>query len=212
MKDHFFQYLCKRLYLGLLTLLIILFASYALLRLAPGDPSKSSFLAGGDGSAASSTGMMDSDKSSMGKNVLLEKKLNLDKPLLVGFFLWMKDAVQGDFGTSVSVDKGRPVWTLIKERLPVTLRLNILAILLTYLLAVPVGIQTAVRADSKFDRLSTFFLFFLYSLPVLWTALMLQAVFCKGGMFPVFPLKGLTPTVSDGMSTWKIMLLYVLVL
>ena len=38
---------------------------------------------------------------------------------------------------------------------------------------------------------------------------MLQAVFCKGGMFPVFPLKGLTPTVSDGMSTWKIMLLYV---
>ena len=151
---------------------------------------------------------MESDKSALGKNVLIEQKLNLDKPVLVGFVLWVKDAVRGDFGRSVAVDKGRPVTTLILERLPITLRLNLLAILLTYLLAIPLGIQTAIHADTRFDRTTTFLLFFLYSLPALWTALMLQALFCKGGMMPIFPLKGVTPVLTDGMSTWQIMAAY----
>ncbi len=152
MKAQFFRYICKRIGLGLLTLFVILLSSYTLLRLAPGDPSKSSFLENSDGGGSSAGGMMESEKSTLGKNILLEQKLNLDKPVMVGFVLWIKDALQGDFGQSVAVDKGRPVRTLILERLPVTLRLNLLAVLLTYLLAIPLGIQTAIHADSKWDR------------------------------------------------------------
>ena len=199
MKEGFAAYLLKRLLLGLLTLLVILFASYALMRLAPGDPTRSTMLGEGAGT------QLASDRDALLQNRSLREKLHLDKPLAYGFFLWLKNVSLGDFGESAAVDKGRPVVSLIMEKLPVTLKLNIFAILLTYLLAVPLGIFSAVRPDSRADRAITFVLFFLYSLPVLWTALMLQALFCKGGWCPIFPLKGISPDILPGMSTWTIM-------
>lgn len=200
-----FQYITKRILLGMVTLLVILFCSYLLMRLAPGDAAKSSVFSTGGSNAASAPGMMDSAKNALQRNRIIEEKLNMDKPLPVGFALWLKDALHGDFGTSVSFDKGRPVTELIMERLPVTVRLNILAILVTYLLAIPLGIQSAASSDPKSDRALTLFLLFLYALPVLFTALMLRALFCKGGIWPVFPLTGLTPAIVPGMSTWQIM-------
>jgi len=199
MKEGFAAYLLKRLLLGMLTLLVILFASYALMRLAPGDPTKSSMLGEGAGT------QLASDRDALVRNQSLREKLYLDKPLPYGFAMWLRNILRGDLGESAAVDKGRPVLNLILEKLPVTLKLNIFAILLTYLLAIPLGIFSAVRPDSKTDQLITFLLFFLYSLPVLWTALMLQALFCKGGWCPVFPLKGISPDILPGMSTWTIM-------
>ena len=198
MKEGFFKYLLKRCLLGLMTLFIILFASYVLMRLAPGDPTKSSML--GEGAGA----QMASDKNTLARNNSLREKLHLDKPVPVGFFLWLERVVHGDFGESAAVDKGRPVTGLILERLPVTVSLNLLAILITYLLAIPLGIFSAVRPDTKLDNVITFFLFFLYSLPVLWVALMLQAMLCKGGYLPLFPLKGIFPEITRGMTTWQI--------
>lgn len=199
MKEGFAAYLLKRILLGMMTLLVILFASYALMRLAPGDPTRSSMLGEGAGTQLSS------DRDALLQNRSLREKLHLDKPLAYGFCLWLKNVMLGDLGESAAVDKGRPVAALILEKLPVTLELNIFAILLTYLLAVPLGIFSAVRPDSRTDRAITFVLFFLYSLPVLWTALMLQALFCKGGWYPIFPLKGISPDILPGMSTWAIM-------
>ena len=191
------QYLLKRLSLAALTLLIILFSSYALVRIAPGDPTKSSML----GENAN----LSAERSELGQNQIMRKKLHLDKPVYIGFALWMKTVfLHGDFGSSAAVDKGRPVSTLILERLPVTLRLNLIAIFLTYLLAIPLGIFAGVYPDSKYDKTTTFLLFFLYSLPALWVALMLQAVLCKGGMISLFPLKGLEPEITQGMTTWEI--------
>ena len=201
MKPGMGIYLVKRFLLAGITLFLILLASYVLLRLAPGDPAKSSMLGSSGGGAAG----LSQEKQELGGNELLQKKLHYDKPVLVGFAYWLRDVVlHGDFGRSVAVDKGRPVTDLILERLPVTLRLNILAILFTYLLAIPAGIFSGVFPDGKFDRITTFLLYFLYSVPVLWAALMLQTLFCKGGFFPVFPLKGLEPDTISGLSTWQI--------
>lgn len=194
----FAGYLIKRICLGMMTLFIILLASYVLMRLAPGDPTRSSMLGEGAGT------QLASDKAALARNDSLRKKLYLDKPVIVGFAYWLKGICSGDLGESAAVDKGRPVIDLIKDRLPVTVSLNLLAIFVTYLLAVPLGIFSAVRPDTQTDRSITFILFFLYSLPVLWTALMLQAMFCKGGAFPVFPLKGIMPEIHPGMSTWAI--------
>ena len=192
-------YFLKRIALALLTLFIILFVSYLLLRLAPGDPTKSSML------SAQGAGTLSSEKGELVKNDSLREKLHLDKPPYIGFALWMKQIIlHGDFGTSVSVDKGCPVTELILERLPVTLRLNIMAILLTYLLAIPMGILAGVFPDSRYDKITTLLLFFLYSLPTLWVALILQATLCKGGFLPIFPLKGLEPELTEGLSTWRI--------
>lgn len=203
MSSGLWQYLCKRLLLCLMTLLIILFTSYLLMRLAPGDAAKSSIFDSGD--AASGAGMVESEKASLERNRIVEEKLNLDKPLPIGFAIWLGNAIRGDFGTSVAFDKGRPVTELIMDRLPVTVKLNFFAILMTYLLAIPLGIFSATATSQKMDKVLTVFLLFLYALPVLFTALFLRALFCQGGLYPVFPLTGLTPMIAEGMSTWEIM-------
>jgi len=193
-------YLGRRIALAAFALLAILFVSYCLTRLAPGDPTRSSML--GDGGGAG--GGLSAEKGALAQNTSMREKLHLDKPIIVGFSLWIEGIIlHADLGSSVSVDKGRPVLDLILERLPVTLRLNLLAIAVTYLLAIPLGIIASTRPDSFFDRSSALTLFLLYSLPSLWIALLLQVTLCKGGLLPVFPLKGLQIDVPDGASTWE---------
>ena len=149
-----FEYIIKRLFLAGLTLLVILFASYALLRLAPGDPTKSNMLNAGEAGNAVSA-----EKGGLKSNTAMREKLHLDRPVIVGFGYWLKNVLKGDFGESVAVDPGRPVLELIAESLPVTLKLNIFAIILTYLIAIPIGVYSAKYANSRggsADRICAF--------------------------------------------------------
>jgi len=194
------RYILKRLALAALTLFTILLVSYILVRLAPGNPAKSSFLGRNQGAAAG----LSAEKGAFVRNESLIKKLHLDDPPLVGFYYWLKGVVlHGDFGESASVDIGRPVGEIIMERLPVTVTLNFWAILITYCLAIPIGIHSAVSKNKKLDAVVTFALFILYSLMSAWVALLLQATFCEGGKWPIFPLKGLKASLNPGESTWE---------
>ncbi len=194
------EYLIKRLVLAIFTLLMILFVSYVLLRLAPGDPTRSNMFGSDAGSAA-----VDSSKGTLSPNRAMREKLNLDKPIITGFSLWLRDVIlKGDFGTSASVDPGRPVTTIILERLPVTVTLNFWAIAITYLVAIPVGVLTATRAGRWSDQIVAFVLFVLYSLPAMWVGLLLQATLCEGGKWELFPLKGLVPANTDDLSIWQL--------
>lgn len=203
-------YLLKRLVLAVFTLFCIVFLSYVLLRLAPGDPTRSSIF-GNDATA----GTTSAEQSAFAENRSMRAKLHLDEPILVGFGYWFKDVVlHGDFGESASVDPGRPVTELILSRLPVTLKLNTLAILVTYSFAILLGIYSAVYAGGMFDKTTTVVLFVLYSLPVIWVGLILQAAFCAGGWLPIFPLKGLSVPNEEELSTfaafWETAKCYVL--
>ena len=195
-------YIAKRLLLGIITLISILALSYILLRCAPGDPAKSSLFST-DGGA----GVVNSEQNStLGQNQSLREELYLDKPVLTGFVLWFsKVAAKGDFGKSAVVDPGRDVMEVIGDKVQVTLLLNVLAVLVTYLIAVPSGVYSALKADSWQDKSITLFYFILYSLPGIWVALLLQTLFCEGGKFPFFPLKGLTVANADLKTTWEIM-------
>ena len=170
-----------------------------MLRLAPGDPARSDMFIDNSGA-----GSLDTEKGAFAGNRAIREKLHLDKPVLTGFRLWFGAVIRhGDFGTSVVVDPGKPVTELIRERLPVTLSLNIWSILLTYLLAIVIGVWSAVHADGWFDRISAFGLFLLYSMPVMWVGLLLQAFCCEGGWLPIFPLEGLAPPDDGSLSTWE---------
>ncbi len=174
--------------------------SYVLLRLAPGDPTRTSVIGETGGENLSS------EQGVFAHNQAMRKKLYLDEPIYVGLYHWFKAVVtRGDFGDSAVVDAGRPVTAVIIERLPVTLMLNFWAVLITYLLAIPLGIYAAVYPDGNFDRFTTLVLFFLYSLPSIWVALMFQAALCEGGWVPLFPLKGTASASVEGMTTWQIM-------
>ena len=196
------QYLIKRAGMALVTLFVIMLISYLLIRMAPGDPTKSSFIGENSGDVAG----LSADKGALIRNNSLREKLHLDKNPLVGFGYWISDVcLHGDFGESASVDKGRPVINLIMERLPVTLTLNICSIIVVYFLAVTIGIHSAVNKNPLIDNALTIFLFFLYSLMNVWVALLLQATLCKGGYFEIFPLRGLEPASTWGKSTWQIL-------
>lgn len=179
-------YIIKRLLLALLTLLIILLVSYTLLRLAPGDPAKSDMFAGESGTINQNDGVAR-------ENLALKKELNLDKPVITGFILWLKNVCKGDFGHSACVEPGRNVTEMIAERAGLTIKLNIWALLITYLLAVPIGVFSAAKAGSFSDRAGEIILFILYSLPVMWVGLLLQSLLCEGGKLPLFPLSGAEP-------------------
>lgn len=84
---------------------------------------------------------------------------------------WISGFLRGDLG--ISYIDSRPVATKLKEALRWTLLLNGLAILLAYLLSIPLGVYSAVHRDSRFDRTTTLLLFLLYSLPTFWVATLL---------------------------------------
>ncbi|UDQ97631.1 ABC transporter permease [Lentisphaerota bacterium WC36G] len=195
-----YLYFLKRICLAIFTLFVILTVSYTLLRLAPGDPTKSSMLS----ENSSSNQGLDSEKGLEETGNYLEKKLHLDKPIYVGLFYWFKDALRGDFGVSASFDKGEPVKDIILRRMWVSLRLNIWAILISYFIAVPLGIYSAVFTKSHSDKVITLWLFILYSLPVFWVAICLQALLCKGGFYGVFPISGQPDFPTESLSTWEI--------
>ena len=194
-------YLIKRLLLAGLTLTVILLSSYILLRCAPGDPARSNMFV--DENAGSS---LDVDKGEHRGNQAIREKLGLDEPVLTGFARWFSAAVcRGDLGTSAVVDPGCPVTRMIAERLPVTLKLNCWSIFITYLVSILIGVYAAKYENSWFDRASAFMLFVLYSLPVMWVGLLLQALCCEGGVWPVFPLKGLNVTDAGNLSSWQLL-------
>src|SRR6266540_3244995 len=100
----------------------------------------------------------------------------LDKPLHVQYWNWLKRVVRLDFGKSFQPD-GRPVLTKIRERLPITLFLNVVELIIIVFLAVPIGVRSATRQYSTFDKVTTLFVFVGFATPDFWLALLLMILF-----------------------------------
>lgn len=110
--------------------------------------------------------------------------LGLDRPILVQYGSWLGRIVRLDFGSSFT--DHRPVIRRIAERLPATILLNVLAISLMLLLAIPIGFFSALKANSVFDKAMTVFVFIGFSLPTYAVALGLMILFgLKLGWLPV---------------------------
>ena len=106
------------------------------------------------------------------------------------YFRWLSRTFTLDFG--VSSRDGRSIRTKIAERLPVTLLLSFLAILAAYAIAIPLGVLSAVKKGSLFDRATTVTLFVVYSLPAFWVAMLLLRYLGGMGYLDWFPSQGLT--------------------
>ncbi len=135
-------------------------------------------------------------KSSAEARENLKKLYGLDKPLHVQYIEWLKRFVKLDFGTSF-VD-GKKVADKIGERIPVTLKINILSLILIMIIAIPVGILSAVKQYSLFDKLTTLFVFLGFSTPAFWLALIMMIVF--GVTLGLLPISGIQSIDVSGMS------------
>ncbi len=179
------NYLIKRLFLIIPTLVGIVLITFIVIRLAPGDPAEMKLRAGGQAVLA--------DQAATSIIEETRKLYGLDKPLSVQFLLWLKRVATFDFGTSYK--DGQPVLTKIARTLPITLTLNILTLFIIYFISIPWGVVTAIKPAGFFDRLSALVLFILYSLPSFWVALLLIVFVGGGDYLDWLPIAGL---LSEG--------------
>jgi peptide/nickel transport system permease protein len=180
-------YALRRLILALPLLLGITFVSFLVIHLAPGDPVE---MQSGDMSMQHSAQAYQQMREAFG----------LDKPLHVQYWNWVSRLVRLDFGRSFAPD-GRPVLTKIAERLPITLLLNIVEMLIIVALAVPIGVLSATRQYSTFDKITTMFVFVGFATPDFWLALLLMILF--GVQLDLLPISGLRSMNWEYLSFWR---------
>lgn len=118
----------------------------------------------------------------------LEKYYGLDKPIHVQYASWLKRVVKLDFGDSFSTDR-RPVWTKVKERLPITIFINVAALFLIIVIAIPIGISSATHQYSLYDKVTTVVVFIGFAIPTFWLALLLMMFF--GVYLDLLPISGI---------------------
>ena len=180
-------YIVRRVLLLVPTFIAITFIGFAIIHLAPGDPVEL-FLSGG--LAAGQTGISTQKLADVEKSkAQLRHELGLDQPIPVQYARWFAGLLRSDLGTSMK-DR-QPVWDKIRPRLPVTIAIDLVSLLIMYAIAIPLGIYSAVRPGSRFDQFSTVSIFMLYSLPSFWVGVLLIVFFCGGDYFAWFPPGGL---------------------
>ncbi len=126
----------------------------------------------------------------------LKRLYGLDKPLHIQYLDWLKRFVKLDFGKSF-VD-GKKVVDKIKERIPVTLTINMLSLILIMIIAIPIGVLSATKQYSLFDKLTTVFVFVGFSTPTFWLALILMIIF--GVTLGLLPISGIQSIDVSGMT------------
>ncbi len=121
----------------------------------------------------------------------LRREFGLDQPLYKQYLRWLKGLATLDLGRSFAPDR-RPVWEKIRERLPVTILINTLAMGFILAVGIPLGVASAVREGSLFDRTTTVLVFLGYAMPGFWLALLLMLLFgIKLGWLPISGLHSL---------------------
>jgi peptide/nickel transport system permease protein len=179
-------YILKRLGVMIPMLIGITLISFTVIHLAPGTP----------------TDMQTTlnPKASLEAQKRLRELYGLDKPLMVQYWDWVTRITRLDFGRSFSPDR-RPVWDKIKERIGVTLGLNVLSLIIILAVSIPLGVLAAYRAHSWFDKATTLIVFFGFAMPGFWLALLLIMFF--GVYLDWLPISGLTSINFHQFSLWQ---------
>jgi len=176
------RYMAGRLLMMVPLLVGITIVTFIVIHLAPGNP------------VEVATEM--NPKASAQARENLKRLYGLDKPLHVQYASWLGRFVRLDFGESYS--DGRKVLDKITERLPLTITINIFQLLGAFLIAMPLGIISAVRQNSIFDKTSTVFVYLGISMPSFALGLLLMLIFgVKLGWLPISGIQSLDASGLD---------------
>lgn len=168
-------YLLKRLLMLFPLFFGITLITFAVIHLAPGEPVEMEF----------------NPKISAETRERMRQYYGLDKPLPVQYGLWLSKLVRLDLGRSFGSDN-RPVIDKITERMPITLSINIIALLIEFAVAIPLGILAATHRNTAWDKGTTVLVFLGSAVPAFWLALLLMYLFgVKLGWLPVSGLHSL---------------------
>src|SRR5512133_2282637 len=177
------RYLTQRILMLVPLFIGITLITFLVIHLAPGEP------------VEVQTAL--SPKVSAKSRERLREFYGLDKPLHVQYVTWLAKISRFDFGRSFSPD-GRPVIDKIKERIPVTLSINFIALILEFGLAIPIGVIAATHRNTLLDKGITLFVFLGFAVPTFWLALLLMYFF--GVKLGILPISGLHSLGGDKLT------------
>ncbi len=192
-----FSYILKRLLLMIPTLFGVLLLTFVVIQFVPGGPVEQYLAEAKSTMGASGESVYRGGKGIDEKRLAEIKSLyGFDKPAPERFLLMIKSYLSFDLGKSFFQHK--PVWDLVKEKLPVSISLGLWTFFISYLISVPLGVAKAVRAGSKFDFVTTLIVLFGYAIPGFVLGVALLVIF--GGQLQWFPLRGLTSANWETLS------------
>jgi peptide/nickel transport system permease protein len=169
-----FSYVLRRI-LGAIPLIFgVLTLTFFIIRLAPGDPASFFIQPGVSPKVAEQ----------------MREQYGLNDPLIVQYFKWLGNILQGDFGRSFS--RHQPVFDVILEAVPITISLALIGITMEFIFGILLGVISAVKQGTKLDRTLTVSALFIHSMPEFWLSLMLIIIFSlKLGWFPASNLNSI---------------------
>ncbi|MFW5781970.1 MAG: ABC transporter permease subunit [Candidatus Muiribacteriaceae bacterium] len=204
------NYFIRRFLMIIPTFIGITFLAFTIMRFVPGGPVEQALAryqmmgsggeAGASGAGSSISGSKGGDTVSDEMVEKLKKIYGFDKPFYVAYVIWLKNLLMLDMGESDV--HSRPVWNVIKERFPISLRFGLTGFILSYLVCIPLGVWKAIKHGSKFDLVSSAIVFLGYSIPGWVVGILLLVYFGGGSFWDVFPLGGLHSSGYEKMSTW----------
>jgi microcin C transport system permease protein len=195
-------YIFKRLLLMIPTLFGVMLMTFVVIQFVPGGPVEQMVAqlqgrdTGGEGAAAAGSGYRGRQGVDAARIEEIKTLYGFDKPPAERFWMMLKQFAQFDLGQSFFYSKD--VWSLIQEKLPVSISLGLWTFFLSYMVSVPLGIAKAVRAGTRFDTLSSLLVLVGYAIPGFVLGVALLVIF--GGQLQWFPLRGLTSSNWEQLS------------
>ena len=193
-------YFIRRFLLIIPTFIGITLLVFAVTRVVPGGPIErlmtASLVSGEQSAGARDT--RSGNTLSAEQIAQLEAYYGFDKPVLQSYGIWLGKVVQFDLGESSRYQD--PVWSIIKERFPVSIFYGLTTLLLTYIVCIPLGVAKALQHNSSFDNLSSAVVFLGYALPSYVVGIALVSLF--SAHWDIFPLGGFVSDDYDDLSLW----------
>ena len=178
-------YIIKRIFFMIPILIGITLISFFVIHLAPGNP------------LTEQLGL--NPKVSAASREMLTKLYGLNKPLLTQYYDWLKRIATLNFGVSFTANH-ETVITEIKRTIGITIIINSLAMFFIFLFSIPLGVMSAVKHDSLFDKITTVLVFIGFAAPSFWVALLLIIFF--GIDLHLLPIGGITSAGYNFLPLW----------
>lgn len=175
--NSYVTFIVKKVLLSIVTVFAISIFAFLIMQMTPGDPVRAMLGAEADEAIVEAT----------------RTELNLDKPLVVQYVLWLKNALRGDFGTSLVLNQD--IGEILATRIPVTLSLTIPALIISLILGILIGVLCAVHRGSVLDQVMTVLMTTMNGIPVFWIGIMMMYFF--GVKMGWLPLMGYTSPFED---------------
>jgi microcin C transport system permease protein len=195
-------YFIRRILMMIPTFVGITFLVFTVTRFVPGGPVETAIqqykhLGGAEASSSSSVagGARTVSPEMIEK---LEKIYGFDKPFYIAYLYWFKNVLVFDLGESSVYS--RPVWDVIKDCFPISLRFGLIGFFLSYMVCIPLGIKKALAHGTRFDIGSSALVFLGYSVPGWVVGIVLLVLFGGGSFWNIFPLGGIHSQNYDSLT------------